>query len=65
MFLDGFSGYSSVIEPEFADDISNITVSMGKEAVLQCIVYQLGSYKVKMQSQIYYISRWKEIHVGK
>ncbi|XP_050719643.1 lachesin-like [Eriocheir sinensis] len=33
-------------EPEFGDVIKNVTVALGREAVLSCIVDNLGDYKV-------------------
>lgn len=33
-------------EPEFGDEIENVTVALGREAVLSCIVDNLGLNKV-------------------
>lgn len=33
-------------EPEFGDAIQNVTVPLGREAILSCIVDNLGDYKV-------------------
>ncbi|XP_071520503.1 lachesin-like [Panulirus ornatus] len=33
-------------EPEFGDDIQNVTVALGREAILSCIVDNLGEYRV-------------------
>nr|XP_040572511.1 lachesin-like [Lepeophtheirus salmonis] len=38
-------GYGSVI-PDFSQPIENITVHVGREAVLECLVSHLGRYKV-------------------
>ncbi len=35
--------------PEFAARIQNITVNVGREAVLECHVNHLGRYKVRDQ----------------
>lgn len=32
--------------PEFAEEMSNVTVSLGRDVTFQCIVNNLGSYKV-------------------
>lgn len=33
--------------PKFAEPITNVTVPVGREATIVCIVDDLGSYKVK------------------
>lgn len=33
-------------EPDFGDVIKNVTVALGREAILSCIVDNLGDYKV-------------------
>lgn len=33
-------------EPEFGEPIKNVTVALGREAQLSCIVDNLGNYKV-------------------
>ncbi|XP_042229137.1 lachesin-like [Homarus americanus] len=33
-------------EPDFGDEINNVTVPLGREAILSCIVDNLGEYKV-------------------
>lgn len=35
-----------VPEPNFTEPIENITVHVGKEAILNCYVQNLGTYKV-------------------
>lgn len=35
-----------VPEPHFTGPIENITVAVGKEAILSCYVQNLGTYKV-------------------
>lgn len=35
-------------EPEFGDVIKNVTVALGREAILSCIVDNLGDYKVSV-----------------
>ncbi|XP_023244457.1 lachesin-like [Centruroides sculpturatus] len=42
------------VDPEFAEPITNVTAAVGREAVLQCTVDSLGTYKVawiKMDTQ--------------
>lgn len=34
-------------EPEFAETIRNVTVPLGREAVLSCIINNLADHKVK------------------
>ncbi|ODN03808.1 Lachesin [Orchesella cincta] len=43
-FLVEKSGGSN--EPEFVEDIKNVTVASGREAVISCVVSNLGKYKV-------------------
>lgn len=43
--------------PKFAEPITNVTVPVGREATLVCIVDDLGSYKVSHLTLItFYIS---------
>ena len=44
-FLDNGIGRD---EPEFEEDIRNVTVPAGREAILSCVVRNLGKYKVSM-----------------
>lgn len=32
--------------PKFAEPIPNVTVALGRDATLSCVVYNLGIYKV-------------------
>ena len=48
-FLDNGIGRD---EPEFEEDIRNVTVPAGREAILSCVVRNLGKYKVS--SHYYY-----------
>jgi neurotrimin len=34
--------------PKFAESIQNVTVTVGREATLTCVVDDLGSYKVSI-----------------
>lgn len=34
--------------PAFAKEIENATVPVGREAILSCVIYNLGSYKVRL-----------------
>lgn len=36
--------------PRFEDSLNNLTVSLGREAVFTCVVNDLGSYRVGVQS---------------
>jgi len=36
--------------PKFAESIQNVTVTVGREATLTCVVDDLGSYKVRFNS---------------
>lgn len=36
--------------PEFVEDIKNVTVASGREAVISCVVSNLGKYKVSSLS---------------
>jgi hypothetical protein len=37
---------SAATEPEFAEAIRNVTVPLGREAVLSCVVNNLAEYRV-------------------
>lgn len=37
---------ASDVDPDFNEPIKNITVPVGREAVLSCLVTELGQYKV-------------------
>lgn len=41
--------------PKFAEPITNVTVPVGREATLVCIVDDLGSYKVSHINHIPYL----------
>lgn len=50
-FTDSFlekSGLSN--EPEFVEDIKNVTVASGREAIISCVVSNLGRYKVSLDT---------------
>jgi hypothetical protein len=38
----------SDVDPDFNEPIKNVTVPVGREAVLSCMVTELGHYKVKL-----------------
>lgn len=38
--------------PKFAEPISNVTVTVGREATLTCVVEDLGTYKVSNASYL-------------
>lgn len=38
-------------DPKFSAPIANVTVAVGREAILTCVVHDLGAYKVR----IYYL----------
>lgn len=42
-------------DPNFSSPIANITVPVGREAVLTCVVHDLFSYKVRIKSKISFI----------
>jgi hypothetical protein len=37
--------------PKFAESIQNVTVTVGREATLTCVVDDLGSYKVSIAAE--------------
>jgi len=39
---------SEAIMPRFAENIPNVTVTLGKDALLACVVENLRGYKVRM-----------------
>lgn len=41
-------------EPRFAQPIPNVTVAVGRDANLPCVVEHLGAYKVK-RSKLYFL----------
>lgn len=43
-------------DPDFTGPIQNVTVAVGREAVLTCSVTELGHYKVSIPLQTYYSS---------
>ncbi|GIY55465.1 hypothetical protein CEXT_806611 [Caerostris extrusa] len=45
-------------EPQFADNIPNITIPAGRDVTLPCVVDSLGDYKVSLQ-QLYVSSAQK------
>lgn len=47
------NGYSFVTEnPKFSEPITNVTVAVGREAILVCLVEDLGAYKVRRMLHI-------------
>ena len=40
-------------EPQFAELIRNVTVTLGREVVLSCVVDNLAEYKVRKRQSIY------------
>lgn len=42
-------------EPRFAQPIPNVTVAVGRDANLPCVVEHLGSYKVSMLNIIIHL----------
>jgi hypothetical protein len=46
---------ASDVDPDFNEPIKNVTVPVGREAVLSCLVTELGQYKVgsMLYSQLY------------
>lgn len=43
-------------EPRFAQPIANVTVAVGRDANLPCVVENLGSYKVSTRCVHFYLS---------
>lgn len=55
-----FSSSSYVVElPKFSEPIINVTVPVGREAILVCVVDDLSTYKVRKRKKltIYFIYR--------
>lgn len=50
MFLINiFFSYSIfTADPKFSAPIANVTVAVGREAILTCVVHDLGAYKVNL-----------------
>lgn len=48
IFFLAFTGYKLNLddEPYFASPLQNVSVPIGREAVLSCIVNNLGTYKI-------------------
>ena len=46
------------VDPDFKEPISNVTASVGREAVLSCAVQDLAGYKVSfsVSQEIYVVS---------
>lgn len=40
-------------EPRFAQPIPNVTVAVGRDANLPCVVEHLGTYKVSIKKHIF------------
>jgi len=51
--------------PKFAEPITNVTVPVGREATLVCIVDDLGSYKVSWSSYIMIVYGKKQVSLFK
>lgn len=49
-YLANYSFVSEVHMPRFAESIPNITVTVGKEAVLACVVDNLKNYKASIKT---------------
>jgi hypothetical protein len=47
--INGFFVFLNLFpaDPKFSAPISNVTVAVGREAILTCVVHDLGSYKVR------------------
>lgn len=41
-----------IAEPKFSEQILNVTVPVGREAQLTCVVEDLGSYKVNIKRKL-------------
>ena len=44
--IDLFSFFAA--DPKFSAPIANVTVAVGREAILTCVVHDLGAYKVNL-----------------
>lgn len=50
-FSESLGGNNFNSEPEFVENIKNVTVPSGREAILSCVVSNLGKYKVSSLSR--------------
>lgn len=50
-----FLGTTNEAEPEFSEAIPNITIPVGRDIQLPCIVDNLGSYRVSFTLMIYFM----------
>ncbi|CAH2015913.1 unnamed protein product [Acanthoscelides obtectus] len=46
IFIFTFLSFAITDDPKFAEPIPNVTVALGRDASLPCVVENLGSYKV-------------------
>lgn len=54
---------SSGSAPDFAEPMGNVTVPVGREAVLSCTVSNLGQYKVRLNVQFRFIEQLVSINI--
>lgn len=46
---------SSEVDPDFSEPIKNVTVPVGREAILSCLVTDLGHFKVFAQRYFFFV----------
>lgn len=46
MLTSSVAGLSTDVVPDFKEPIQNVTVAVGREAILSCSVTDLGQYRV-------------------
>lgn len=58
IFFKLFNYFSGVTEkPRFAEPIPNVTVAVGRDATLPCVVANLGDYQVRFKKKISLINK--------
>lgn len=50
------------VEPDFVGPIENVTVALGREAVLTCSVSDLGDYKVRFFGYFFLNKKWHPVY---
>ena len=65
IYLTAISSSYTMESPEFNDQIANVTVASGRDAVLECSVNNLGNYRVSIIHMIilHFLIRARSIYI--
>lgn len=65
MLADGAASSSVTLPgaPQFAEFIRNVTVPLGREAVLSCVINNLAEYKVSLAEKSVHLSVFPHIYL--